>query len=79
MYRPKNYESCCPLLSIRLKVEDFVWDKPWRRVGRRLDRVLATGRIQGEEEEEDRGGGGRERIRGRGGEEGEGQEEGRRG
>ena len=30
MYRPWNYESCCPLLPIRLKAEDFIWEKKWK-------------------------------------------------
>lgn len=43
LYRPLNYESCCPLLSIRLKADDFQWEKKWKRVASRFDRALWTG------------------------------------
>jgi len=40
MYRPSNFESCCPALTIRLPVRDFRPSKSQRRVLRRADTAL---------------------------------------
>ena len=43
LYRPDNFASCCPALSIRLNVQRYRASKSQRRVEKRLQRYLRGG------------------------------------
>eukprot|EP00547_Thalassionema_nitzschioides_P015577 CAMPEP_0194249084 /NCGR_PEP_ID=MMETSP0158-20130606/19722_1 /TAXON_ID=33649 /ORGANISM="Thalassionema nitzschioides, Strain L26-B" /LENGTH=601 /DNA_ID=CAMNT_0038985529 /DNA_START=1 /DNA_END=1806 /DNA_ORIENTATION=+ len=41
LYRPDNWNSCCPALTIRLKAEEFIPTKSQRKLARKMERALA--------------------------------------
>ena len=49
IYKPCNWTSCCPLLALRLPVQDFSPSKSQRKLMRKLKKIL-NGRPPGEKE-----------------------------